>query len=58
MKKIAMACAALLLSASFASSAFTLSGTPEVIPEGAMKYCATSKNFWVCVDNYKQRNNL
>ncbi|MGF1691155.1 hypothetical protein [Photobacterium kagoshimensis] len=58
MKKITSVCAALLLTASFATSAYTLSGTPEEIPEGAMQYCATSSNFWVCVDNYKQRNNL
>ncbi|MGF1699329.1 hypothetical protein L4D09_03290 [Photobacterium makurazakiensis] len=54
MKKLAAFCAALMLSASFSVSAYTLAGTATEIPDGALKYCATSKNFWVCVNNYKQ----
>jgi len=54
MKKLVTLCTAILLSASFGASAYTLSGTPAEIPEDAFKRCATSKNFWVCLDNYKR----
>ena len=54
MKKLTTLFAALLLSASFSSGAFTLSGTEADLPEDAVRHCATAKNFYVCVNNYKQ----
>lgn len=54
MKKVVTLCAAILLATSFGASAFTLSGTPVVFQEEAFKKCATSKNFWVCIENYKR----
>ena len=54
MKKLVTFFAILLLAASFGASAFTLSGTPAKFDEKAFKQCATSQNFWVCIENYKR----
>lgn len=54
MKKLATVCAAIMLSASFGTSAFTLAGQDADLPEEAVKQCATAKNFTVCINNYKQ----
>ncbi|EAS44515.1 hypothetical protein [Photobacterium profundum] len=54
MKKLATICTAIMLSASFSTSAFILTGQEADLPEEAVKQCATAKNFTVCVNNYKQ----
>ncbi|MCW8328149.1 hypothetical protein MD588_04940 [Photobacterium sp. SDRW27] len=54
MKKLAAFCSAMLLTASFGVSAFTLEGKEVVIPQDAMKYCATAPSFWVCISDYER----
>ncbi|ELR65144.1 hypothetical protein C942_01716 [Photobacterium marinum] len=56
MKKLAALGAILLLAASFGSSAYILTGTDADQPEDAVKHCATAKNYWVCIENYKRFN--